>query len=287
MFMESRNIYTDKFECRLGLRNERLKFAVTTSLSAAPEQVAEAKRLAGKFKVPFVHRRGLSHETLSQRLGVEGMVVVSSQKVSYVARGQEFFFHPSLACLRIIGLKNGKTDQMVRCMSLENGDSVLDCTLGLGTDAIVASFVVGANGRVTGLESSMLIAKLVRRGLATYSEIEEDIAPAMRRIEVINANYKEYLAGLSARSFDVIYFDPMFRNPRLHSPAMNAMRLLANEEPLDCETIDLAIRLAVKRVVMKERRGSTEFERLGFKTVCGGKYSPVLYGVIDLQRCAE
>ncbi len=287
MFMDSRNTCIDKFECRVGLRNERLKFAVTTSLSAAPEQVAEAKQLAGKFKVPFVHRRGLSLETLSHSLNVEGILVVSSQKVSYVTREQEFFFHPGLACLRIIGLKNGKTDQMVKCMSLKKGFSVLDCTLGLGTDAIVASFVVGANGRVTGLESSIVIAELVRRGLATYTEIEEDIASAMRRVEVINTNYKEYLAGLPARSFDVIYFDPMFRNPRLHSPAMNAMRLLANDEPLDRETIDLAIRSAVKRVVMKERRGSAEFERLGFKKVCGGKYSPVLYGVIDLQRCDE
>lgn len=263
------------------------KFAVTTSHRPAQGQVELAKQLAGQFKVPFVDRSDLSLEALFRKLCVDGMVVVSSKKVSYISGSQEFFFHPGLAILRIMELKNGKTDQMIKAMSLQSGDSVLDCTLGLGADAIVASFVAGAEGRVTGLESSPLIAALVRYGLSTYCEAEEDIVRAMRRVEVINADHKEYLADLPPRSFDVVYFDPMFRTPRLRSPAMNAIRMLANPEPVDRETISLALRTAVKKVVLKERRGSAEFERLGFKKICGGRYSPVVYGVIDLQGAPD
>ncbi len=172
---------------------------------------------------------------------------------------------------------------MINAMSLQSGESVLDCTMGLGTDAIVASFISGVNGRVTGLESSVLISTLVRYGVSTYPETEEDVALSMRRIEVVNVDHKEYLASLSPCSYDVIYFDPMFRNPGYYSPAINAMRFLANPKPVDLQTIDLALRVAAKKVVMKERRGNTEFKRLGFRTVLGGKYAPVVYGVIDLQ----
>lgn len=208
---------------------------------------------------------------------------MSRQKISCIYEGQEFFFHPGMARLRIMELKNGKTDQMIKAMSLQSGESVLDCTMGLGNDAIVASFVSGTNGRVTGLESSWLISALVRYGLSAYPETEEDVALAMRRVKVINTDYKKYLASLSPCSYDVIYFDPMFRNPVHHSPAINAMRFLANPEPVDCQAVDLASRVAAKKVIMKERRGSTEFERLGFRTVLGGKYAPVVYGVINLQ----
>lgn len=228
-------------------------------------------------------RGELSLEDLSQKLCVDGMVVVSRQKAAYVCEGQEFFFHPGMAGLRIKELKNGKTDQMIKAMSLQSGDSVLDCTLGLGTDAIVASFITGPGGRVTGLESSLLISVLVHHGLLTYPEVDEEIALSMRRVEVINIDHKEYLASLPPRSFDVVYFDPMFRTPRYYSPAINSIRSLANPEPVDSEVIDLASMVAAKRVVLKERRGSAEFERLGFKTIMGGKYAPVAYGVIDLR----
>ncbi|MCL6612639.1 MAG: class I SAM-dependent methyltransferase [Peptococcaceae bacterium] len=263
------------------------KFAVTTSLRPAPEQVETARLVAGELKVPYVERGRLSLEVLSAKHGLGGMVVVSAQRISYISGDREFYFHPGLARLRIMELKNGKTDQMIKAMSLRRGDSVLDCTLGLGADAIVASYVSGAEGRVTGVESSPLIALLVRRGLAACREVDQDIAPAMRRVEVINANYKDYLAGLPPRSFDVVYFDPMFRIPLYHSPAMNAMRTLANPEPVDRETIDLAVTVGVKRVVFKERRGSSEFQRLGFKLIVGGKHAPVSYGVIDLQGASD
>ncbi|OPY58039.1 MAG: Ribosomal RNA small subunit methyltransferase J [Pelotomaculum sp. PtaU1.Bin035] len=262
---------------------EPIKFAVTTSQNQAPALVNLARQIAQDLGAPYIGRGGRPLEAISTALGVEGMVVVSSQKVLFVSSKGEFFFHPGLARLRIKELKNGKTDQMIEAMSVNPGNTVLDCTLGLGADAVVASFVTGKNGRVVGLESSPVIAFLVKAGLASYPEACRDIAAAMQRVEVIREDHREYLGKLSPGSFDIVYFDPMFRFPRQQSPSINAMRNLAEPGPLDRETISLASRIAVRRVVVKERRGSAEFERLGIKKICGGRYAPVAYGVMDGQ----
>ncbi len=257
-------------------------FIVTTSHRATHAQTETAKQLASMFKVSFAERDDLSARDLMEKYDVDGLIVVSAKRTSYVSGGQEFFFHPGLARLRIKELKNGKADQMIKAMSLAPGDSVLDCTMGPGVDAIVASYISGPCGMVTALESSPIISALVRTGLLAYPE-DGDMAPAMRRIKVINTDYRKYLAGLDQRSYDIIYFDPMFRAPRHKSPAMNSARLLANPAPLDAETVELALRAAAKRVVMKERRGSAEFTRLGFKCIFGGNYAPVAYGVRERQ----
>jgi len=260
-----------------------LRFAVTTSHKQTSDLVDGAKQIAGELAARYVERNKRSLGNLSEDLGVAGMLVVASKKISFVSRAGEFFFHPGLAGLRINELKNGKTDQMIDAMSIDAGDSVLDCTLGLGTDAVVASYAVGNNGRVVGLENSPVIAYLVKSGLASYPEADGDTAAAMRRVEVVQADHRDYLRKLPAGSFDVVYFDPMFRLPRRRSPAINALRVLADSEPLGRETINLAVKIANKRVVVKERRDSAEFGRLGFEKIHGGRYAPVVYGVINCQ----
>lgn len=251
----------------------------TTSLNPAPAQIETAKELAFLLKVPYESRRDFSLPALSARCGATGLLVVSSDRVSFIAEGREFFFHPGIAMLRIKELKNGKIDKMIEAMALEYPMKVLDCTLGLATDAIVASFVVGARGRVVGLESSLVIAAIVSMGLASYRTGEADIDAAMRRVEVIAADHRKFLRELNPGCFDVIYFDPMFRWPRKRSSAINAMRGLAGPEPLEREAVEAAVGVATHRIVVKERRGSSEFTRLGLESVCGGKHAPVIYGV--------
>lgn len=258
-------------------------FAVTTSHRPSPVQVSLANRMADKLCVSFIPRNDLSIEAMISDNGVFGMMVVSAQRISFFTGISEFFFHPGLARLRINELINGKTDQMIQAMSLHSGDTLLDCTLGLATDAIVASYVSGTRGQVTGLESSPLIAAIVQQGLQTYQSGEAEITRAMQRIEVVHTHHKQYLAGLPPRSYDIVYFDPMFRSPRKKSPAMDAMRAIANPDPIDRETIAMALKVCNRRVVLKERRWSKEFDRLGFKEIRGGRYAPIVYGIIDRQ----
>lgn len=259
---------------------QNLRFAVTTSQRQTADLVDAAQQIAAVMKVRYVKRDGRSLALLTAELGLEGWLVVAAERISFVSATGSFFFHPGLAGLRIKELNRGKTDQMIKALSVRAGSKILDCTLGLGTDAIVASYVAGNEGLVVGLEKSPLIAYLVQSGLAAYATVDKNVGAAMRRIQVIEADYHDYLRNLPADSFDVVYFDPMFRSPRWSSPAIDSLRALAEPAPVDRETICLAAKIAKECVVLKERRGSTEFERLGFEKTYGGRYAPVVYGVI-------
>lgn len=258
------------------------RFVVTTALKQTPEMERRAKEIAAELGCVYVERNDQPVKALLEIRSVSGLLVTHTGKLSYVSDGgDEFFFHPGLAGLRIEQINNGQTDRMIEAMALLPGDSVLDCTLGLGADAIVAAYVAGAAGLVVGLESSLPLAYLVKTGLSSYISKDQMLAESMRRVRATWADHLEYLSGLAAGSFDVVYFDPMFRRPRLQSPAINSLRILADPAPVTDLAIDLAVRIARKRVVLKERRGSSEFERLGFTGILGGRYAPIRYGVID------
>lgn len=259
-----------------------LNCVVTTSLKAGALQGECAAWFSRRLGVPLVPRDKLSLEALTEKYGVPGVVVVSASRVSYFSDGQELFFHHGLAGLRINEIKAGKTDQMIKAMNLRKGDTLLDCTLGPGVDAVVASHVVGEEGRVVGVESSPVLAALVEHGLASCRGTgPQELDSAMARVEVVCGDHLTYLQSLPEGSFDVVYFDPMFRRPRRRSNAMEPMRMVANPEPLREKAIREALRVARRRVVVKETRDSGEFARLGITMIQGGKYSPVAYGVLD------
>lgn len=161
-------------------------------------------------------------------------------------------------------------------------DSVLDCTLGLATDSIVFASIAGESGRVVGTEVNKYIACITKNGLKDYEEVDEQTKIFMSRIEVINSSYEEYISRQQDNSFDVVYFDPMFKTPNKKSVAINSLRPFAEQEGLKKEIIIEALRVCKKRVVIKERVGSGEFERLGIKKCYGSsKFGSIAYGVIE------
>jgi len=171
---------------------------------------------------------------------------------------------------------------MVSAMSLKPGMSVLDCTLGLATDAIVASFVTGPTGSIIGVEKSPIVAFIARYGLEHFITDEEGITEALRRIEVRQAHSYKYLTTLADNSYDIVYFDPMFRQPIYSSSNVKPLRYLADNSALTKNTLKEACRVAKQRVVVKESSKSNEFTRLGITAIYGGKYSSVHYGVIEI-----
>lgn len=198
--------------------------------------------------------------------------------------GGEFFFHPNLAQLRLKNLRLGQGDHLVEAMALAPGMRVLDATLGLATDATVASFAVGAEGKVTGLESSPLIAAVVSHGLKHFKAVNYPLQEAMRGIEVIHTDYLAYLKQTPDKTFDAVYFDPMFRHPFMASSHLNPLRSLADHRPVSGEAVREACRVAKRRVVLKESSHSEEFQRLGFTKIVGGRYSKIHYGIIEVSR---
>lgn len=167
---------------------------------------------------------------------------------------------------------------MVTCSGMELGDLVLDCTMGMGADAIVASFAVGEQGKVIALESQPVIATLVEQGLTSYQTKLQACNQAMRRIQVIQTDYQSFLKAQPDQSFDIVIFDPMFRETVHSSAAMQVLKPLANPYPVDTASVVEAVRVARKAVLLKERVCSKEFARLGFEVV--KKSSHHAWGII-------
>ncbi|MBR0260828.1 MAG: class I SAM-dependent methyltransferase [Selenomonadaceae bacterium] len=256
-------------------------FIVTTTRKPDSAQEIFAEEISQKLGGKFIQREDFSFDLLKKNHDAENILLVKKNSLSIVTAEGELFFHPNTAHLRIKNLRGGEGDRLIDALKISDGSKVLDCTLGLGSDAIVESFIVGAAGKVVALEINPLIAEIVSHGLKNFSDDSPHILEAMRRVKVINTDCGEFLKTCADNSFDVVYFDPMFRRPIKKSSGLNPIRPLADNRPLAKEIIAEACRVAKFRVVLKEHNGSSEFVRLGFKIVDGGKYSSVAFGVID------
>ena len=261
-----------------------MKTIVTTSHKPDSEAVEMALTTALALNSEFVDRNRMSLEDLRRKYDTENIIVAANSILRLHTPQGEYFFHPSMSVPRIKAIRQGENDNMVDAMSLMPGDMVLDCTLGLGADAIVSGFVTGPAGIVVGIEAVPELALIVKQGLNNYVTESRVLRKAMDRISVECCPHEQYLDTLPENSFDVVYFDPMFRYPRTKSSSMAPLRGIVKYDPLTKHSIEEAIRVARKRVVMKENRFSREFKRLGFTNISGGKYSPVVFGIIDIQE---
>ena len=71
---------------------------------------------------------------------------------------------------------------------------------------------LGDRGSVTALEKSTALYEIGRAGIESYQDKDPALTDAVRRIYLIHADFKEYLKNIPEKSFDVVYFDPMFRH---------------------------------------------------------------------------
>ncbi|QGT99432.1 Protein-L-isoD(D-D) O-methyltransferase [Candidatus Syntrophocurvum alkaliphilum] len=230
--------------------------------------------------IKYVPRQKKSLKKISEENGVNTIIVWHQDGPILYIGEEKFFFHPSMAKNRISAYrKKGIPDLLIKAADLKKGDSFLDCTLGIGADAIVASYF-SENGKITGLESSFALATTVKWGMKTYKNNITWLTNAIKKIEVINSDHKDYLLKLQDNKYDIVYFDPMFRNPLLSSQPISPIRKIANHNEIDLDTINEACRVASKRVVLKERADSNVFDKLGFKNIIENKKNSIKYGYI-------
>lgn len=260
---------------------------VTTSYKSNEGIINRATSISRALGSIYVERNNRSIQTLLDIFNDDEIIIVEKGKSKYLSREMEtpFFFHPSIAILRINRLKQGDNDLMVNIAELKQGDTFLDCTLGLATDSIVASYIVGELGNVVGFESQSILSTLVSDGLQEGWEKDKKIDEAMKRINVLNQNHLEGLKSLPDNSFDIVYFDPMFRKGIHKSSSMNPLRSIANDEALSKEVIKEAVRVAKRRVILKENKKSNEFERLGFRPI--SRSANITFGVISIKDWNE
>lgn len=259
-----------------------LPLIVTTSYDPSPELLGKAKQAADRLKAKLAVRGRQSVAQLMARHGTDRLLLVSRDGIQLIRDGEPpLFFHPSMAQVRLKRLSKGETDPMMEAARVERGDTVLDCTAGLGSDAIVFAYGVGPEGGVTALESESIVAYLVGEGLAAYDTGDAGYNASLRRIRLLHCDHLAYLKQQADRSVDVVYFDPMFRKSIGESSSMSPLRQFADIRPLSPESIAEAKRVARKTVVLKEQKDSGEFERLGF-TVKLPSSRKLAYGVIHL-----
>lgn len=253
-------------------------FIVTTARNCNGDSEKLAREIAGRLNLQFVARADFSLDALKKMYCAENILLVRNNFPVIITGGGEIFFHPSTAHLRIKNLRQGLGDRLIDAAKIQRGDKILDCTLGLGSDSIVLSFVAG---NVTALEINPVLAEVVRYGMKNFADDTAAVIEAMRRVEVVTADYVDYLRNCAENSFDVVYFDPMFRRGINKSSAINPIRPLADNRALEIDSVREACRVARRCVVLKENSRSNEFARLGFEIAAGGKYSSISFGVIS------
>ncbi|WP_018133359.1 class I SAM-dependent methyltransferase [Effusibacillus pohliae] len=235
---------------------------VTTVPNPSEAQVRQAMRLAQELHVRYVPRKTTVRK-MRRQLRVD-QILVAGERLTLFVEDQEVFFHPSMALVRVKRMLAGDTDVLIEKSGLQRGDSVLDCTLGMGADAIVFAHAAGPHGKVVGIERSPVLAVLVREGLCTWKSDVPEFDQAMRRVQVRTGDHLDSMRALPDQSVDVVYFDPMFRVTVADAHSFQPVRLLSVPDPLSPEAVQEAKRIARKSVVLKERPSSGEFERLGF-----------------------
>jgi len=239
---------------------------VTTPLRPSPDDEREARAAAARHALPFAPRGNGPLQATLAAAGAEAALVLSSTAALLRVGEASQRWSAGMGLIRMrrtLARLDGRPvsptdrDPFLEASGIRPGDAVLDATLGLGADALVAAAACGPGGRVVALERSPVLAAWVAEGLRRL-----DVEPA-RRIEVRAGELLAALASLPSRSFDVVAFDPMFRHARAQPGGFDLVRALADARPLQAEAVAEARRVARRWVVVKDGAPGWDLARLG------------------------
>lgn len=260
-----------------------MKIAVTTTREADENLNTKAEVIAKELEIPFISRGNLSINKVFLKSDYDYLLITEKDKL--VIKGKDdstLFWHPNMAELKINSIRKGNREALSEACCIKEGDRILDCTLGLGSDSLVLAAVTGKGGSVVGTEINKYIAYLTKNGLEAYKNDEKRTIDYTGNIEVVNESYENYLGKQEDSSFDIVYFDPMFKNPNKKSTTINTFRSFADHRGLTKDVLAEVLRVCRKRVVIKERYEENDLENLGVKKFFGGKRKgSIIYGVIE------
>lgn len=255
---------------------------VTTSGRTNEDMISFAREVAKDLQVNYILRKKQSILSIQEAYQEDVLVVGKDRLELHPFNSSDpLFFHPNSSMFRVKRIMNGESDHFLEIVNLHEGYTFVDCTLGLGSDSIVASYLVGDSGQVIGVEENETLAYIVSKGLQKWETGIQEMDQAFRRIKINVCHHQQYLESLPDNFADVVYFDPMFTEEITESTGISGIRSLALYEPITIETINQAKRVAKKRIVLKDHWKSEHFERLGF-IVRKRKTAKFHYGVIEL-----
>jgi 16S rRNA (guanine1516-N2)-methyltransferase len=234
-----------------------MRCLITTAPSGRFE---EAEELAARFELTAAPRRDRTIPELVAAAEDAPVLILGKARADLVCRGRSYRASLGMAYLRLVRARKGAIDPLVKAAALKPGDEVLDATLGLAGDALVAA--EATRTRVVGLEASAVLAAFVTAALRR-------IQPAGRApadlVDVRCADHRAVLKEMPARSVDVVLFDPMFRTAAEAGALFEVVRQLGDPAPLTGETLREARRVARRGVLVKDAPPGMELARLGLK----------------------
>lgn len=254
---------------------------VTTAGRISEEMTAYAKEVAADLESKFVVRNEVPIYELHNTYN-EDVLVAGKNRLAIYPNGTEesFFFHPNSAMFRVKRLMRGEHDPFLQAAQLKEGMKMLDCTLGMASDSIVASYAVGNSGKVTGLEGNRYMAYIMEKGLKQWDAGILEMNEAMKCITVKYTEHLTFLKQCEDSSYDVVYLDPMFEETVLESDGIRGLKYFALYNDIMDETIEEAKRVAKQRVVLKDHFRSSRFEKHNF-FVYKRKSAKFHFGIIE------
>ena len=260
---------------------------ITTSQKASPTIKKETIELANLLGLSYVERH---KKPISELFLVDNPIaVVSNKKLTiHFNEDQEHSFHLSMAQLRILRLERNEDDHLVKAIEVLTQESsksisIVDCTLGIGSDSIVMAYAF-PNACITALEASYPIWLSTWFGLRHYEHTNASVTDALRRIEAIHCDFESYLSDLPDKSMDILYFDPMFEVPIEESPQFKPLRGHTFEGAIKRNVIEEAKRVSRLGFIIKERPFSSVFKEFPPTQWMGGKYSRIGYGIYSSKE---
>lgn len=143
---------------------------ITTGYSPIMEIVERAQNLAERTGCNYAPREKFSIPKLVEKYRDEDILILSQEAVRLHRLGMEpMEFHPSMGFVRAKRILKGDIEPMLVAARMLPGDSVLDCTAGLGADSLLFAVHGGESSIVTALESSLPLYALLYEGMRHYT----------------------------------------------------------------------------------------------------------------------
>lgn len=157
----------------------------------------------------------------------------------------------------------GRGQSIAKAIGLKQGvkpPTVIDATAGLAKDAYVLACL---GCPITLLERSPIIVELIQDAIKRAKEDEHFKTILKTGFNVIGGSSIEYLTTLldqkNAVRPDVIYLDPMYPHRKKSASVKKNMQILQTLLGQDDDTqelLDIALKIAKKRVVVKRPKGA-------------------------------
>lgn len=256
---------------------------ITTIRNVTRPVKEEAWARAEALGLPYYRREGTLDDMMTA-FHLEGFLVYGKDLPYYYGGGGEYHYHFGTSVLRKGQMEQGHEDRLCRLLPDKEDLNVLDATFGQGGDSLTMSWFLGDRGHVTALEKSTALWEIGQAAIDSYEDSkEEELTRALRRITLIHEDFRIFLEKAEPKSFDVIYFDPMFKAPvKRRENNMEGFRKAAAYDSLTEEILGLAQRTAAMRIIVKERPFSRLFSTGLFHFVDRRKGQSTAYGVMDV-----